>query len=249
MFKKHVLDLEQLSMNAWPSLQTMLYDGWVLRFAEGVTRRSNSVNPIFGSSLDNEEKISFCENLYKQKNLPTIFKLTLCVYPCDLDKILARREYKQQAETSVQTCDLTKAVFETKPNIILNEKLEKDWVRSFVTLNEYETAKITIYHKILQNIVPEVVYASYRISNQIVGCGLGVRQGDHIGLFDIVVDKEHRGVGLGYYIVTALMQWGKTNGANTSYLQVMTNNEIALHLYDKLGFKEQYKYCYYNKVK
>lgn len=239
-----ILTLEQLSMNAWPSLQTMLYDGWVLRFAQGVTRRSNSVNPIFGSSLNIENKISFCENLYNQQNLPTIFKLTSNIYPSNLDEILINKGYKKDAETSVQTCDLTQAQFDTKPDIILNSELKDDWVTSFVQLNEFNTKKSEIYRKILKNIVPKTVYASYRISNEIVGCGLGVMQGDHIGLFDIVVDKEHRGVGLGYYIVTALMDCGKSHGAATSYLQVMLNNLVALHLYEKLGFQEQYQYWY-----
>ena len=239
-----IQELEQLSMNAWPSIQTLLYDGWVLRFAEGVTRRSNSVNPIFYSSLDVEEKIIFCENLYKPQNLPTIFKLTSHVYPSNLDEILTKKGYKKEAETSVQTCDLTQAQFETKPDIILNNELKEDWIRFFVELYEFDREKAEIYHKILENIVPEAVYASYRISNQIVGFGLGVKQGDHIGLYDIVVDKEHRGVGLGYYIVTALMQWGKSKGAKTSYLQVMLDNSVALHLYKKLGFDEQYQYWY-----
>jgi len=239
-----IQDLEQLSMNAWPSLQTMLYDGWVLRFAESVTRRSNSVSPIFGSSIDVEKKISFCENLYNQQNLKTIFKLSSHVYPPDLDEILTNKGYTIEAETSVQTCDLTQTHFATKQGIVLNKELQEDWVRSFVQLNEFETTKRLTYYKILKNIVPEAVYASYRISNQIVGCGLGVMQGDHIGLYDIVVDRQHRGVGLGYYIVTALMQWGKLKGVSTSYLQVMLNNAVALHLYEKLGFKEQYQYWY-----
>ncbi len=236
--------LEQHTMNAWPSLQTMFYDGWILRFANGVTRRSNCVSPILGSTLNAEVKISFCEKLYRKKNLSTIFKLTSHVYPPGLDEMLDLRGYHTQAETSVQTCNLTQAHFATKQGIVLDEELHEDWVRSFVELNEYDRSKIQTYYKILKNIVPETVFASYSISNQIVGCGLGVMQGDYIGLFDIVVDKEHRGVGLGYYIVTALMQWGKLKGAITSYLQVMLDNSVALHLYKKLGFDEQYQYWY-----
>jgi len=231
-------------MNAWPSLQTMLYDGWVLRFAHGVTRRSNSINPIYQSLINLEEKIAFCEKVYSDKNLPTIFKLTSACNPPELDEVLSKRNYVRQAETSVQTYDLTTVLFETNTRIILDETLDEKWVNSFVDLNKFEDDKTQIYHEILKNIIPDTVYASYRISNQIVGCGLGVKQGDFIGLFDIVVDEEHRGVGLGYYIVTALMQWGKSKGATTAYLQVMTDNEIALHLYKKLGFLEKYKYWY-----
>lgn len=35
--------IEELSMNAWPSLQTIMYDGWVIILADGYTKRANSV--------------------------------------------------------------------------------------------------------------------------------------------------------------------------------------------------------------
>ena len=52
---------EELSMNAWPALQTKLYDGWVMRFAEGYTKRANSINPIYGSSISLTKKLDYCE--------------------------------------------------------------------------------------------------------------------------------------------------------------------------------------------
>ena len=35
--------IEELTLNAWPPLQTQLYDGWLLGFSGGYTRRANSV--------------------------------------------------------------------------------------------------------------------------------------------------------------------------------------------------------------
>ena len=52
-----ITQLEELSINAWPSLQTMLYDGWVLRFSDGYTKRANSSNPLYGGVLSVDEKI------------------------------------------------------------------------------------------------------------------------------------------------------------------------------------------------
>ncbi len=72
----NTLALEELSMNAWPALKTHLYDGWVLRFANGYTKRANSVHPIYSSTLPVGEKITFCEGLYGREGLPTVFKLT-----------------------------------------------------------------------------------------------------------------------------------------------------------------------------
>ena len=54
---------EELSMNAHPSIKTQLFDGWVLRFADGYTNRANSVNPLYPSEMAIEEKNSLAKGL------------------------------------------------------------------------------------------------------------------------------------------------------------------------------------------
>ena len=61
-------------MNAWPSLQTVLYDGWVIRVSGGYTKRANSICPIYPSVLDLDEKLRYCEELYTSMRLPVVFK-------------------------------------------------------------------------------------------------------------------------------------------------------------------------------
>jgi hypothetical protein len=43
--------LEELSLGAWPARSAVFHDGWVLRFADGYTRRANSVNLIARGEL------------------------------------------------------------------------------------------------------------------------------------------------------------------------------------------------------
>ena len=59
-----ILLYEELSLNAWPSLQTQFYDGWVLLYTNGYsyTSRANSVNLLYPSTLDVYEKIAECES-------------------------------------------------------------------------------------------------------------------------------------------------------------------------------------------
>src|SRR5215218_6901394 len=98
--------LEELSINAWPSLDMIVYDGWLLRFANGYSRRANSVNPLYPSMLDVNEKISCCEQIYEGRGLPIVFKLTDAAQPDGLGAALARRGYVEEARTSVQTLSL-----------------------------------------------------------------------------------------------------------------------------------------------
>lgn len=49
--------IEELSINAWPSMQTMVYDGWQLRFGRGYTKRANSISPFYESKIGFKEKI------------------------------------------------------------------------------------------------------------------------------------------------------------------------------------------------
>ncbi len=51
--------LEELSLNAWPSHQTLLLDGWIIHLANGYTRRANSVNPLYPGNQALDQKINF----------------------------------------------------------------------------------------------------------------------------------------------------------------------------------------------
>ena len=78
-----IRSIEELSLNAWPALNTAFYDGWVLRFAEGYTRRANSINPLYPSTLDPIEKIRVCEEIYAARGQDIVFKLTPACEPAN----------------------------------------------------------------------------------------------------------------------------------------------------------------------
>ena len=94
--------IEEASLNSWPALQQMLFDGWIIRFSNGYTKRANSVTPLYTSLLPSQEKIVACENLYHQKQLPTIFRLlSFSSTSHDLDALLAQRQYQRIDHTRI----------------------------------------------------------------------------------------------------------------------------------------------------
>ena len=234
-------------MNAWPALQVMLYDGWVLRFADGYTRRANSVSPLYASSQDIEEKIRRCEHFYRRRGLSAIFKMTVESFPASLDNLLAQKGYTVEAPTSVQTLDLGNIEIISQP-AHLEVELTEAWLANQCWLNASSSSvaeeQQLIQQQILQNIVPATCFASVDEGSEVVACGMGVLEGELLGIFDVATAKEHRRRGHGRQLMLNLLWWGKRNGARTAYLQVMLDNPPALSLYEKLGFREVYQYWY-----
>jgi N-acetylglutamate synthase len=231
-------------MNAWPAMQSLHYDGWVLRCAEGYTKRANSVYPLYPSQLDVDEKIEFCESFYRDRGLPTVFKLTRASAPANLDAFLEKRGYHMDSLTSVQLLDLSAEEYETTGGVDLTSTDSEIWHAAFAHMNNVSPDQQATHEHILRAILPDKCYASLSVDGHIIGCGLGALQSGYLGIFDIVIAPNHRGQGNGTRLMQALLAWGQGHGAHTSYLQVMSNNGSALGLYEKLAFQEKYQYWY-----
>jgi hypothetical protein len=114
--------LEEVAMNAWPALQQMLFDSWIVRFAQGYTKRANFVNPLFESHLDVVGKIAACERLFAAKDLPTVFRLTPFVLPPQLDEVLAQRSYGVIDQTLVMHLDIQQARIQGTSRVTLRRE-------------------------------------------------------------------------------------------------------------------------------
>lgn len=239
-----ITQIEEFSLNAWPAPQTFLYDGWVLRFAGGYTRRANSINPLYVSTLPLEEKIATCERMYGEQNLPVVFKMTSAASPPGLDDVLAARGYRAEAHTSLQVLDLNAWSGTPPDDFCFATELANEWLTVFCALSGTLERHHAPMRQILGLILPARCFAILRVGDEPVACGLAVLQDGVVGIFDIVVAAEQRRKGYGRQMMDGLLAWGKQQGAHGSYLQVMCNNPPALRLYANLGYREVYPYWY-----
>lgn len=239
-----IREIEEISMNAWPALQTMHYDGWILRFANGVTKRLNSVNPIYTSKIDVDEKINYCENLYRSRNLPPCFKISEIAQPSGLDQKLEVHGYERVFDISVQLVYINQWEFALDKNVQIAEVTDEIWLDDYIRMNEVNPANRPVFKMILDQIIVSRGLFTIRVNGIAVGCGLGVVESKHIGLFDIVIEKSYRNQGLGQILIESILAWGKSRGAEYGYLQVLIDNDPAVKLYSKTGFKEVYRYWY-----
>ena len=236
--------IEELSMNALPALQSLFCDGWVLRFADGYTKRANSVNPLYPGTRDIEDKIRACERIYRERKLRVVFKLTAAAQPADIDGILAAKGYFEDTRTSVRTLDLAGLDLPPTASATLAGGPSEEWIAAYCRTNCLDEGRERTLRRMLDKIVPARRFASIRRDGRVAACGLAVAQDGFVGIFDIATDPDFRRQGLAGLVVSDLMSWGQSEGARRAYLQVTLDNAPALALYSKMGFREAYQYWY-----
>ncbi|MBC7237208.1 MAG: GNAT family N-acetyltransferase [Chloroflexi bacterium] len=240
--------IEEAALNAWPALQQMLYDGWLLRFAEGFTKRANSVTPLYDAHIELWQKIAFCEGCYRERGLPPIFRLTPFAQPGNLDRALAERGYALRDPTWTLWLDLSTWRGPPSSMTPYEERLEP-WLALYARFSGVGTdgaawAQQRVHGQLLSMIPGRRLLASVADGECTVGCGLGVLQDDLFGLFDIIIDPARRCRGHGTRLVAGMLSWAARQGARLAYLQVTEANTAAQRLYRRLGFAALYRYWY-----
>jgi GNAT superfamily N-acetyltransferase len=233
--------VEEASLNAWPALQQMLVDGWILRFSGGFTKRANSVVPLYRALQEPLDKIRYCERLYEQQQLKTIFRLTSVSDLSELDALLDARGYQHIDPTrvlhrTIATSPLLDPGFMEVPL--------REWLNVYSDLAEMPRPTQALHAALLKGIRSDCIYGVLYADHQPVACGLAVVERELTGLFDVVTHPGQRRRGHAGALVSSLLGSGAQAGANQAYLQVEENNAPARALYEALGVTELYHYWY-----
>ncbi|HEX2136801.1 MAG TPA: GNAT family N-acetyltransferase [Microvirga sp.] len=237
-----VLALESRLINAWPSFDYQVYDGWLLRLAKGYSKRANSASPLIPGARLDDALVDHMVAHFLAENVRPTFRLTSLEAP-DAGALLERRGFRSVESTRV----ITKRIPDdctVDPSVILEPKVSMRWVRETAQSYGGEKADDAILVEIVSRIRQTAVFATLDMDDVHVAWGLGVVERGFVGLYDVVVAPDLRGIGLGRRLVTSLMAWGRDSGAHTAYLQVREDNEVARGLYTEIGFEPAYRYTH-----
>jgi ribosomal protein S18 acetylase RimI-like enzyme len=238
-----IIGLEGRLLNAWPSFDYQAYDGWLLRLANGYSKRANSATPFWpGATLD-DELIDTMVARFVEANVRPTFRLNGLEAP-DVDGMLKMRGFKEIEPTHVLTAPIRDGDCTPDPEVRLEPQVSKRWVRAAAQSYGGDKSDDETLMKIVSRIHQKTAFATLSLDDQPVAWGMGVVERGYVGLYDIVVSPDLRGIGLGRRVVASLMAWGCGEGAHTAYLQVREENEIARSLYGNLGFGTAYRYTH-----
>lgn len=247
-----IQQLETFAANAWPAAEIVNVAGWRLRFADGVTRRANSVWPNAATGeLPVAEKVAAVETFYRDRALPARYQMSPAAQPGDLDDYLAARGYAAVAHTAVQAALITTILAKTPPLrlhpefvIEVSEEFDESWFAAYAAFAEESPAGLPTRAAIIQRIAAPVGFALLRINDQSAAVGLGVVEAGWLGIFCMGTAPAFRRRGAARAILRTLAIWAQMQGAEAAYLQVMDSNAAARPLYASIGFQTLYQYHY-----
>ena len=152
--------IEEMSMNAWPALNTHLYDGWVLRYAQRYTKRANSIYPLYETRKEFAEKLAYCEAYYNKLEMPTTFKLHDGEEHHALDIYLEDQGYHVLDPTDVMIKNLSDVEADDAINYRVVHGYSEEWANIYGDTicgddtSERATRVRSIQKTMLQSIIP-----------------------------------------------------------------------------------------------
>ena len=264
--KQEIKYMEEMSLNAWPSYRIELYDGWLLRYSHNYTYRTNSVEQIGESTIPQEDKIRYCEKIYRELGTPTNFKIQPLLDP-EFDRILEERGYQIRRRTDVMTLRIGDSnlrkeegrefLFDNRLNlptlvhygsnltVQLNAYVTDEWMKGLFSLNGTSDPTLRrIVPKMYAAIPKKTIVASVEIDGRMVASGLGIRDRDWVGIYAVYVSPSCWGRGYATAVCSTLLREAAGLGAKRAYLQVASENRKARGLYENLGFTDFYTYWF-----
>ena len=244
---------EEAGLNALPAPRQVLLDGWLLRFADGCTRRANSVNPIWsGGALDIGARIRRCAALYAAQGLPCLFRVP-SFQPPGLDAALDAHGYAPpEGETrilfhpSLSDLDGDSA---GGPDVELTMgQPGAGWLDAQAGIAG-DTARVADARRaMLAGLAIPAAFGAVRLGGPEAPLASLAYAAVHDGLACVnmvATDPAARRRGLSRRVLLRLLALAREAGAEGACLQVAANNTAAIPLYEGLGFRtELYRYHY-----
>jgi GNAT superfamily N-acetyltransferase len=235
--------LEELAFAGWPALESRDVAGWRLRFSGGYTKRANSINALGKDAQVDGRTLDGLEAAYRERHQLPVWRLTPLA-PTAIVDLLAGRGYRPIERSLLQICPLDPG-FAPSPEVSIRPEPSAAWLEAFSTYSPVRPEHRDTMRRMLASIAAPAGFAFIEEAGQQMAMAIGAVQGDHMGLFDVLVMPHARRRGLARKITESLYTWAWSHGARFAYLQVVATNAAAMPLYAAQGFRTVYDYEYF----
>jgi ribosomal protein S18 acetylase RimI-like enzyme len=239
-----VAEVERMAALGWRSLEVQTLGDWLLRAGQGFTSRANSALALGEPGVPLDAAIELIEQWYAERRLAPRFQIPSDGAPAGLVDALDRREWSMSPTVHVMTGEvghlLRAATGTTDLELRLDDRPDPAWLSNY----RQDGGTLPSSAADLLSNHPAAVFASYRSDGRAVAIARAVVDDRWAGLFAVEVAPDHRRLGLGALVSAAGLRWAAQRGARRAYLQVATDNQPAIGLYQQLGFAVHHDYLY-----
>lgn len=240
--------VEDAGLNASAPPQQRWLDGWLVRYLPGKARRARCINAVASGRLALDDKLAIAAEVYREAELPMIFRLNRFTQPATLDTELAERGYTLVVSTQVMILSALPSgpAGPLPAGCHLSTLSGVDFAEVVGALRGSPPAhRLSHALRLQHSPVPYQGYAIRRDADGVVlACGQFAREADLVGLYDVYTLETARGQGLAGLMCECLLSASALQGAKIGYLQVESENASALKVYRRLGFVDAYSYHY-----
>lgn len=234
--------LEELAFAGWPALETRDVAGWRLRFSGGYTKRANSINALGQDAQTDPATVDGLEAAYRERGQPAVWRLGPLA-PAAITGVLGARGYRTIERSLVQVCPLDRT-FAPALEVRIHARPTEPWIEAFAAHSPVRPEHRDTMRRMVTAIAAPVGFAFVEEAGRPMAMAIGAVNGDHMGLFDVLVMPEARRRGLARKVTESLYAWAWSHGARFAYLQVVATNRAAMPLYEAQGFRTVYAYEY-----
>lgn len=242
---REILWLQELAHRGWRASEIVEGPVWVWRHHQGWTRRGNSVltrhhtadDAQLGGLLD--ETVRF----YRERGLPARIQVPLPARQ-SLDDELAARGWEVETEAFVYTKPLLAAPDDAPAlpgglSVEITAQVTQDWAVAYAPDGLPEVGRDLLERH------PRAGFLLLRdASGTPAGRARGTIDEGWLAITSVEVAAATRGRGLGALVMSAIEEWGRTNGARDAHLQVEASNGAAMRFYRRHGWSEHHRYHY-----
>lgn len=238
--------LEQAGVNSWPALSTVLDGPWVIRLADGVTKRANSINTLGeenDSPADLRQRLDRACSTFRRQGLPPVFRATPLTGTATLAE-LGRRGWTERDPSLLMLGPLTTPETSAEPDL-LSDHPTAEWLATFARIDGLPPQDRCTLKSMVRRLALPRAYACAAHDGQPASVAMAVIDGPLMGLFCVGTIPEARRQGLSQRVLSALRNWGLEQGASQLWLHVSATNTGAQTLYRGLGMTPAYGYTYF----
>lgn len=235
---------EALMDAAWPAPDRHDLGEWVLRAADGVTQRANSVWPRDPAPRPQEALLE-AARWYRMRRLPLIFQMADTPANSGLNRFLDAQGFTRQSETLILARPAgPQDGHPAGAGVEILDEPSEEWLHLWWSVDGRGGGQARETARLIVTGCPALYALARDDDGAPAAVGRLALAGATGGIYCMATSPAHRRRGYAAAVLQALQSEGTARHVESFWLLVTAANSAARQLYQQAGFEEAGRYIY-----